>query len=136
MPNSRATSMHHGDGDEEAATRCPNDSRCLAAVNFSPDGRQAGRRRQQRLAVGAVRPVGLAASSGSSWRLLRLRSTAWALSFTSPPFVHLTSPLTAPVSLSYASVPRSCSPAFSVYDEPLPVSSNLPPKQVDRGDSL
>src|SRR5204863_4993450 len=96
----------------KAATSLPKDERCWVPVNFSP----AGGRPEGVVSAGfavafGAAPAGVlggvAASSGISAMLLTLRSTATARKRTIPPLVHLTSPVSAPVSFLYATVPST-----------------------------
>jgi len=97
------------DGDEERGDQ--RAERLILARRREALARrtQPGRGREHRLgasspdaaagagALPAAGLAGVASSSGSSWTLLRLRSTARALSSTWPPRVQRTSPVRAPV---------------------------------------
>src|SRR4051795_11422291 len=110
-PNRRATSITIAAASRNTATRWPNDSRALTAVTFSPAGERPDGVVRTGFAPGAAGGAfgaggaGVATSSGTSVRLLRLRSTAVAFSFAWPPRLHATSPLIRPVWLLYATLP-------------------------------
>jgi hypothetical protein len=69
-------------------------------VKFSPAGERPDGVVRTGLGLPSWPFAGVAGSSGISLTLLRLRSTASALSLTLPPLVQLTSPATVPFLLS------------------------------------
>src|SRR3954454_9836641 len=112
-PKARATSITIAAASRNTATRWPNDSRALTAVIFSPEGDRPDGVVSTGFAPGAAGGAfgagggGAATSSGTSVRLLRLRSTAEPFSFAWPPRLHATSPVSRPVLSLYVTLPRS-----------------------------
>src|SRR4051794_32000906 len=141
-PNRRERGTTIATASRNTATRCPNDSRAFTAVNFSPAGGRPDGVVSAGFVPGAaggapgVGGTGVATSSGITVALLRLRSTAEALKRALPPRLQARSPVRRPVWLLYVSGPRSPVFATAVYFDPLPSSSSVPPKQVERGESL
>ena len=66
VPNSRATSSTTAAAMRKLATKFPKDSRCLAAVSFSPDCGSLDSVVVSGLPFAPIVPVGLAVSSGSN----------------------------------------------------------------------
>ena len=91
-PAEQARHEHdHGGGDQERRDGMAERLALLDGGDLLAGGGQADRVRGG---------SSFASSSGMSWRLLRLRSTACALRRTLPPLRRSTSPVTAPTSLS------------------------------------
>src|SRR5207248_6352132 len=134
-PNRRAMMSTIAMARKTEATSLLKDSRCLTAVNFSPEGDSPLGVVSAGLAVWTFDGTGVPRLSGITVTFWSWRSLAVAVIRAVPPLVHLTSPARPPVLLEYLTVPSGLLAADRATTDPVPSRVNLLPKQVEPGDS-